>query len=135
MTLRRAPDRGTKVALVPPHLLAVQRAAAQRAPQRLPKQTPLLRRLTTVITSVALRLGNAATAPAVAGPARRLVSSAAATISVATTQVTAVTGQPRAEPARGRLSGITRGASASAASAAASASAGGSPASPRETAT
>jgi hypothetical protein len=59
--------------------------------------------VTTVTTSVVLIVGNAATAPAVTGPARRLVSTAVATMTAAAAQLIVVVGHPLGEPTRGRV--------------------------------
>src|SRR5262245_16572809 len=74
-------------------------------------------------------VGNAATAPAVSGPASRLVSTAAATIADAPAQVSAVVRRRRGDPGRGRPPAISRGAKASAGTAPATVTAAGASAS------
>ena len=69
-------------------------------------------RVTTVSASVVHTVGNAATAPAAAGPASRLVTTAAPTITDAATQVSAVVDQRRGDAVRGRPETISRGANA-----------------------
>jgi DNA-binding transcriptional LysR family regulator len=53
-------------------------------------------------------VGNAATAPAVSGPASRLVTTAAATMTVAAAQVSAVVDHRRGDPGRGRSPDMSR---------------------------
>ena len=83
-------------------------------------------RVTTVSARIVHIVGNAATAPAASGPARRLVTTAAPTITDAAAQVSAVVDQRRGDPGRGRPAGMSRGASASTGIADATAKAGGS---------
>jgi hypothetical protein len=72
----------------------------------------------TVMASVVLMLGNAAIAPAVTGPASRVVSTATPTKTEATAQVMAVLDQRPGEPTRGGLAVMIRGATASSGTAA-----------------
>jgi hypothetical protein len=66
------------------------------------------------MVSVAHIVGKAAIAPAMVGPANRLLSTAAATMTIAPRLVRAVVDQCRAAPRRISPAGVSRGATASA---------------------